>query len=256
MAEAVSLSQPSSPNSPHVKSALRTLDIIEYVVARGHPAVAQEIASALLIPVSSLSYLLATLVERGYLARAGRNYMPGPGLQRLQARAEPSLVDRVAPLVRALRVQANETASFFVRDGWQLQTLVTETSDHALRYAIAVGTRAPLHGFAAGKAILAALSDSEVERYLAETQRESFTDATIVDAKALSAQIADIRKTGFARTRSEYSMGIEGIARAVVVGGEVLGAFAIAIPAVRFDADVERRAGQLLARTAALLETD
>ena len=54
-----------------VKSATRTLDIIEYVVAAGRPLVAQEISNALAIPVSSLSYLLSTLVERTYLQRAG-----------------------------------------------------------------------------------------------------------------------------------------------------------------------------------------
>ena len=59
---------PASQSS-QVKSATRTLDIIEYVAAHSRPLVAQEIAVALGIPVSSLSYLLATLVERGYLAR-------------------------------------------------------------------------------------------------------------------------------------------------------------------------------------------
>ena len=64
----------TDPNaqSSQVKSATRTLDIIEYIVAHGRPLVAQEIAVALGIPVSSLSYLLGTLVDRGYLAREGR----------------------------------------------------------------------------------------------------------------------------------------------------------------------------------------
>src|SRR5690606_41703983 len=53
-------SDPASPSQ--VKSATRTLDIIEYVVAHDRPLVAQEIAVALGIPVSSLSYLLGTLV--------------------------------------------------------------------------------------------------------------------------------------------------------------------------------------------------
>ena len=48
-------------SSASVKSATRTLDIIEYVVSRSRPLIAQEIAAALAIPVSSLSYLLATL---------------------------------------------------------------------------------------------------------------------------------------------------------------------------------------------------
>ena len=101
--------------------------------------------------------------------------------------------------------------------------------------------------------MLAALPEAEFERYLAETERERFTGTTMVDADALRAQIAQIRRTGIARTRSEYSVGIEGVGRAVVVGGEVLGAFSVAIPAVRFDGEVERRVTMLLERTAALL---
>ncbi len=244
----------ADPASNPVKSALRTLDIVEYVVARDAPVVAQEIAGALAIPVSSLSYLLTTLVDRGYLARAGRRYTPGPGLERLQTRAHGfSLEDRVAPLVRALRLQLNETASFFVRRGWEVEALVTETSDHALRYAVQIGTRTPLHGFAAGKAILAAMPDDEVAAYLRETDRAAFTPATITADADLSREIAAIRAAGIARTREEHTPGIQGVGRAVVVDGETLGAFSVAIPTVRFDAAMERRAAELLIKTCALL---
>src|SRR5688572_31317065 len=102
--------------SSQVKSATRTLDIIEYVVAHDRALVAQEIAIALGIPVSSLSYLLGTLVERGYLAREGRRYSAGPGLQRLQARSGGfSLAERAAALGRTLRVRLHEPTSVLVR---------------------------------------------------------------------------------------------------------------------------------------------
>jgi IclR family acetate operon transcriptional repressor len=111
----------SSSQASHVKSATRTLDIIEYVVAHDRPLVAQEIAVALGIPVSSLSYLLGTLVERGYLTRDGRRYLAGPGLERLQTHSHGfTLAERAAPLVRTLRVQLNETASFWVRRDWKV----------------------------------------------------------------------------------------------------------------------------------------
>ena len=237
-----------------VKSAMRTLDIVEYVVARDAPVVAQEIAVALAIPVSSLSYLLNTLVDRGYLAREGRRYTPGPGLERLQTRAHGfSLEERAAPLVRALRVQLNETASFFVRRDWEVEALVTETSDHALRYAVQMGTRTPMHGFAAGKAILAALPDAEIETYLRSTERAAFTPATITAAGDLRREIAEIRRTGIARTREEHTPGIQGVARAVIIEGETLGAFSVAIPTARFDAGVERRVAELLTKTCGLL---
>ena len=241
--------------STTVKSAMRTLDIIEYVVARGQPVVAQEIAAALLIPVSSLSYLLGTLVERGYLARDGRRYLPGPGLERLQMRDPAfSLAGRVAPLVRVLRAQLDETASFFVREEWSVKALVTETSEKALRYAVQVGTSAPLHALSAGKAILAALPEEEFERYLAETRREAFTVMTITSAAGLRAEIAEIRQTGIAHTREEHTPGIQGVGCAVRIDGDVIGAFSVAIPTVRFDPALDRRAGELLRRTATLLE--
>lgn len=247
----------SSPNqASQVKSAIRTLDIIEYVVAHPRPLVAQEIATALGIPVSSLSYLLATLVDRDYLVREGRRYSPGPGLDKLQLHAEAySLADRAAPLVRTLRVQLNETASFWVREGWEVEALVTESSEQALRYAVPTGNRLPMHALASGKALLAAMSDAELERYFAETERLRFTPSTITGEKALRKELAQVRKTGFAFTDEEFSLGIIGIGRVVTIGGEPAGALSVAIPKVRCDDALRLRIMDLLERTAGLLET-
>ena len=242
--------------SSQVKSATRTLDIIEYVVAHNRPLVAQEIAVALGIPVSSLSYLLGTLVDRGYLAREGRRYSAGPGLQRLQASPGGfSLAERAAPLVRTLRVQLNETTSFFVRSEWDVEAIVTETSEQALRYAVPTGARLPMHALASGKALLAALPDDELDRYFAEAERQRFTPATVTAEKALRREIGEIRKTGFAVTDEEFSLGIRGIGRVVTIGGEPVGAQSVAVPKARFDEAVQHRVMDMLERTAGLLET-
>jgi IclR family acetate operon transcriptional repressor len=242
--------------SSQVKSATRTLDIIEYVVAHPRPLVAQEIATALGIPVSSLSYLLATLVDRGYLVREGRRYSPGSGLQKLQLHAEAyTLADRAAPLVRTLRVQLNETSSFFVREGWDVEALVTESSEQALRYAVPTGNRLPMHALASGKALLAKLPDDELDRYFAEADRIRFTPSTVTAEKALRKQIAQVRQSGFSFTDEEFSLGIIGIGRAVTMGGETVGALSVAIPKVRCDEAARRRIMDLLERTAGLLES-
>jgi len=242
------MADPSAPAT--VKSAIRTLDIIEYIVARDRPLMAQEIAAALGIPVSSLSYLLVTLTERGYLTREGRRYSAGPGLERLQAHSPAfTLAEKVAPLVRTLRIQLNETTSFFVRRDWHVEALVTEPSEHALRYAVRTGADAPLHGFSAGKALLAAMPDDELDRYFAETDRQVFTDTTITSEAAMRADIARIRLSGIARTDQEHTPGIIGLGRAARIGDDVVGAFSVAIPTVRFDAASERRAIDLLNKT-------
>lgn len=243
--------------SSQVKSATRTLDIIEYVVARDRPLVAQEIATALGIPVSSLSYLLGTLVERQYLNRDGRRYSCGSGLERLQSRigARFSLADRAAPLVRTLRMQLNETTSFFVRHDWEVEAIVTETSEQALRYSVDTGQKLPMHMLSSGKALLAALPDDELDRYFAETERARFTPATIIEEKALRQQIDEIRSTGIAMTEEEYSLGIVGIGRVVMIAGEAVGALSVAMPKVRCPPEMRERTIDLLKRTSALLET-
>lgn len=238
-----------------VKSAMRTLDILEFVVQQGRPVAAHEIAGALAIPVSSTSYLLTTLVGRGYLDRSGRRYGPGPALTRLSpSEAVPTLAERVAPLVRSLRVQLNETAGFFVRRDFEIEAVASEIGLHALRYTLEVGQRAPLHSFSAGKAILATFEDEELERYLQVAQRVAFTPNTIVEAEALRKEIEEVRRTGIARTREEHTRGIIGIGCAAVIDGIALGAFSVAIPLPRFDDAVERRVIDLLQRAAGFLE--
>lgn len=230
----------STPST--VKSAMRTIDIIEYVVARPAGVVAQEIAAGLAIPVSSLSYLLATLAERHYLTRDGRRYLPGPALDRLAApRIAMTLADKVRPLVKSLRLQINETASFFIRDGWQLEAIVTETAEQSLRYSISVGTRSPLHCLAAGKALLARMTDADLDGYFAQARLESFTPSSITDEAQLRAELAEVRATGVGRTREEYTPGICGLGMAAIVDGVAVGAFALAIPVPRFTAEVEGR---------------
>jgi IclR family acetate operon transcriptional repressor len=247
---------PAAAVASQVKSATRTLDIIEYVVAHDRPLVAQEIATALAIPVSSLSYLLATLVERGYLVRDGRRYSAGPGLERLQAsRPGASLAERAAPLVRSLRIQLDETTSFWVRVDWEVEAIVTESSEQALRYAVPTGQRLPMHALAGGKALLAALPDAELDRYFAHAERASFTDATMVEEASLRAELAEVRRTGFATTDEEFSRGIVSIGRAVTLGGEPVGALSVAIPKVRTDEDIRARVRTLLERTAGMMET-
>lgn len=245
---------PKAPTAA-VKSAMRTLDILELLVQQQRPMAANEIAASLAIPVSSLAYLLATLVERGYLERSGRFYLPGEGLKRLTAARQPSLADRTAPIVRALRMQLNETATFFVRRGHEIEALTSEIGQHDLRYALEVGQRGPMHSFSAGKALLATMPEEELETYLRTAPRPAFTPYTITDADALRREIDEVRRTGIAHTREEHTLGIITIGCAAVVDGEALGAFSVAIPAPRFDAALDAKVTKLLRKSVDLLRT-
>ncbi|MEG3126160.1 IclR family transcriptional regulator [Sphingomonas sp. GB1N7] len=233
--------------SASVKSAIRTLDILEFLVAQRRPMAARELSVALAIPVSSLSYLLTTLVDRGYLARDGRCYAPGPALKRLQpATAVGEFLDSVGGVAKSLRDQLNESVAFFVRREFEVEAVVSAVGTQALRYSFDIGRRAPLHIISAGKAILAALPKDELDAYFRDSRRAAFTPNTLTDESPLRANLNLARASGIARTREEQTMGIVGIGRAVVVGGELMGAISVAIPLARFDAVLDRRVTELL----------
>ena len=124
----------------------------------------------------------------------------------------------------------------------------------ALANATASGQRLPMHALAAGKVLLAALPEEDLDRYFAETTREAFTPSTVTEEAALRAQIAQSRESGFATTNEEFSRGIEGIARVVKIDGNPVGSIAVAMPKVRVDEATEQRVRDMLDKTAALLE--
>lgn len=246
----------ASPPNP-VKSALRTLDVIEFVVAFGQGAAAKDIASGLGIPVSSLSYLLATLSERGYLQRDGRRYLPGPSLERLRTPSgRLSVEDRVTPVVRAIASELNETTSFMVLDGWEARVVATAASAQALRYAIDPGERRPLHVLAGGRAILANLSEDAFDAYLVETEgkRERATPRTIVAAPDLRRDIALTQERGFAIVEEESTPGICSVGRGARLAEGLVGAFGIAVPTIRFTDSLIESAKAALVRACDALE--
>ncbi|MFM7027616.1 MAG: IclR family transcriptional regulator [Chakrabartia sp.] len=244
----------TTKQSDSVKSAVRALEILETVVALNRPLSAQEIGTIKSIPPSSLSYLLNTLVSLNYLVRDGRNYAAGPALARL---GPPSLSaglrETVRPLVTSIRDRIDETAAFFVVHDNEIEAIASAISGQALRYAVEEGRRAPLHAFAAGKALLATFEAERLDAYLKAAPREAFTENTIVDEAALRRELDLVRNTGIALVREEYTRGICALGKVAWRDGKPLGAFSVAIPAARFDAEIEARATELLVQASALL---
>ena len=193
-------------NGAAVKSAARALDIVEHVAFHG-PVNARGIARATGVPESSLSYLLATLV------------------------------DRARPFLRALSSATGETACLFIRRGHEIEVLEVDLSTQDLRFTPQKGQRMPLHSFAGGKALLARLSSEDLDLYLREAQRARFTEYTITGDAPLRREIGQCRVKGYAVSVEEHSIGVNGVAVALDDDHSV----SVAIPSPRFSDDVERR---------------
>lgn len=240
--------KPQSPAA--VKSAARALDMIEHVALHG-PANARAISRATGIPESSLSYLLATLVDRGWLVQSGdRTYATGPALARIATGAPPPLQERARGMLRDLTGATGETSSLFVRRGDEIEVVDVEVSKHILRFTPQKGLRVPLHSFAAGKALLAALPVRALDAYLDGSARASFTGETLADAAALRRDLAVSRERGYALSREEHTAGVIGIGMAL---DDTL-SMSVAIPSPRFDEAAEARTVAALRQVATRLQ--
>lgn len=232
-----------------VKSAARTIDIVERIARHG-PATARELARATRIPESSLSYLLATLVERDWLCSLGdRTYALGSALSRLATGAAPSPDERRRAQLRLVARATGETCSLFVRRGVEIEAIEVELSSQLLRFTPEKGMRVPLHAFAAGKALLAKMSGADLHAYFAAGTRTRFTTATLAEEAALRRDIIETQARGYAISREEHTPGIVGMG----VAANDRHSLSVAVPTARFDAEFEKLAAKVLLEVAKAL---
>lgn len=238
-----------------VKSAARALDVLEYVMQTPSPPTFASLASSLRIPKSSLSNLLATLVDRHYLIHEGTRggYRAGPGIERLTKAfwRSTALLDRIGAILADLRDELDETAGYSERRGDEVEVIATEPGKRPLVYMLRVGARTPMHRVSTGKILLAALDESEIDAYADRTDFSARTRYGIGSRAELHREMAEIRATGIARSCGEVVEDVVGVATALRLNGAVMGAICVALPASRYDERLDARIATAL-RAAAL----
>ncbi len=244
-----------------VKSADRVLDLLELLARRGKAMSHTELSLALGIPKSSLTQLLRNLTARGYLVFSpGPNtYEPGPAFFALlrQGHDAFALAALARPVLEKLTGATHESSSFNVLRKDYVERLCGIDSPQALTYRMTPGTRFQLYSSSAGKAVLAALPETERERYLARVKLERRTESTVSSVAELRRQVTKIIKSGIAYSRGEYLPGIVAIAAAVRrPDGYPLGALNVVAPAIRFDEALEALALRELKSATAALERE
>ncbi len=181
-----------------VKSARRTLDVFEVFAKEGGVLSLAALARTLDIPRSSCFALLRTLASRGYLWQIGTSgYYPTRKLYVVAetiARCDP-LIDRVLPVMTALRDQTKETVLLGKRHDDHVIYLAVVESEQTLRYSARPGDFKPLQGSASGKVLLAALPEEERHALLERLQLIPITPQPITSIRALE----DDLRTGLAR---------------------------------------------------------
>jgi DNA-binding IclR family transcriptional regulator len=199
-----------------VKTAVRTLKIFELFASRQQPLVLSELAEQLEIPVSSCSLLIRTLLERGYLYEVARRagYYPTRRVfdYATSIVAHDPVMQRVRPVLEALRDETAETVTLAKLQGHRLIYLLVLDSPQVIRPAIAAGTLRPVHSTATGKALLSTLDDESRQALLEQAGLAKLTPKTIVSRSKLEAQLKQSSADGWYQNEGESVPELNGVA--------------------------------------------
>jgi DNA-binding IclR family transcriptional regulator len=145
---------------------------------------------------------------------------------------------RISPVLRALAEKYGETAHYAVLDGTEVvYRSKVDPPTGAVRLTSTIGGRNPAHCTAVGKLLLAyALpDDAAVEVWAGGRELVRRTERTITDPVALAAELARIRRQGWAADDQENEPGVNCVAVPAFVTSPTVpcGAVSVSAPAYR-----------------------
>ncbi|MEU2619917.1 IclR family transcriptional regulator [Streptomyces sp. NPDC007157] len=223
-----------------VKSAARTVELLELLAARGdRPARLQELADELGVPRSSMYALLQTLITRGWVRTDTTGSLYGVGIRTLLTGTTYLDSDPRVRLVRPYLDEASqklgETIHLARLDGPNVAYLATRESHEYLRTISRVGRRLPAHAGALGKALLAERPAAD----LPEGPYEPLTPNSHTTREALTADLAEIRTRGYSIDREEAVTGIIGFGFALRYDTPSQDAISCSVPVTRLTPEHE-----------------
>ncbi len=243
--------------SARIQSLERALDVLIHVSEAGGQTLT-EIAGALGIAPATTYRILSTFATRGMLEMdtVSQTWHVGPAAFRAGNAflRHTGIIERARPHMRALMQETGETANLGVENRGEVLFLSQVETHEAIRAFFPPGTLSPMYASGIGKALLAAMDETEVERYIARTPLIRFTDKTICECDALRAELARIRAQGYAFDDEEKSPGMRCVAAPVFNAfGEVVAGISVSGPTARMNRDeIERICRLVRARAAEL----
>lgn len=140
----------------------------------------------------------------------------------------------IRPRMECLLEKFNETIHFGVYSNAEMIIVEKIESTKSIKVTSQVGKRTPLYCTSIGKAIMANLPLQEAEALLERVPLVRYTPHTITDKDALRAELAEIRRLGYATDDEEFEAGVKCVAVPIKnMLGKLVGALSITGPDFR-----------------------
>jgi len=239
-----------------VQSLERGLAVIR-TFDRGRVGRPSEVAAATGLTRAAARRFLLTLSDLGYVRAAGTGFQLSPRVLEL-GRAYLSgltLPEAALPYLRDLVGRVGESSSVAVLDGERIVYVAHVAARRVLAVSVTVGSDDPAFATSLGRVLLAAREDDWIERFLATVELMPLTARTIVDPDRLRAELARVRRQGWALVDQELEEGLRAVAAPIRdASGKVVAAVNVDPQATRWSVE-EIRASvvpQLLDAAAAI----
>ena len=233
-----------------VQSIERAFAVLRSLAAG--PAGVSKVAERVALPKSTVSRLLATLLELDAVEQLtpGGDYRLGPLVQQIGGSAAPGrMLQHLAhPFLVELTANSGEATGLSVLDGTDVLYLEQVDSDNPVQVHDWSGERVPAHVVSSGLVLLALSPAGVIDSYL-ERPLAGFTDRSLTDPDAVRARLNEVGDDGVAWVHEEFEIGINSVAAAVrTADGTAVAAIHVHGPSYRFPAlgAADREAARVL----------
>lgn len=254
MSEANSLSQETRT----IQSVETTCEILDGMVELDGAGVT-ELADHLGTTKGTVYTHLATLQKSGLVTKEGDVYRPSFRFLEIgeQVRKSKRVAEIVKPEIDNLAETKDIRTHFVFEDHGQSVLAYVARGQNSLFSSQYIGRRWYLHCNAAGKAILANLSEARVAEIIDQHGLPRYTPDTITDPDELFDELEQIREEGVAYNDEEKITGMYAIGAPVSPSNEsVLGAVSVAIPTNERSENSCAELADLVKKTASTIEVN
>lgn len=211
----------------------RMMDLLAALEQRGSGMTISELTAVLQQPRTTVYRILNTLQLHDVVRRddAGAYHL-GARLLTLASHvaSRASDIDLVAiaqPFIDQLASELGEGVKLSVIDNEGILVLAAAQGRREYALTVAPGQRMPVHAGAASKLLLAYLEPEELARWL-NRPLTAFTSKTVTDPKRLRAELARIRRLGWAQDKGENAPSIQAFAAPVFTkSGKMVAALSV-----------------------------
>jgi len=241
-----------SASTPPIQALQKAVAVFETICLSEAPMRIADIARALSMNKTTVFRILQTFVSLGYVDQE-------KGTDRYAATLKIAafsnlLLNRVEirhvarEILCALSQEAGDSVHLSINDNDEIVIVDKVEAADATRISFHIGRRSPLYCTGTGKAMLAAMSPTRLEDYLARTPLVPYTPTTLTTPEALREELARIRETGISFDREEYHLGASCVAAPIYdYSGRLAAGISVAGPTYRISAT----SGELALKVAA-----